>query len=234
MAHALVAEYARGVEQGQLALELAQSAEAPPFLAQALRTMTIAQFEWDHWPEAIRAAKQLQTASAGLNLLQSDSHRWALLDWAIVLARLGDQDGSDAVARRVSELPERTEVQLVGLARARLALARRRRQGGAAVVALLAGGEGGAHGVAGAAGGAGGACARTGERELYDRFGPQRWSLAGARAQRKALGQATRARGVVAIADGRWDDGLADLQTALAALPGIRHDLGRGSHALTP
>src|SRR5258706_5071689 len=86
--------------------------------------MTIAQFEWDHWPEAIRAAKQLQTASAGVNRLQSDSHRWALLEWAIGRARLGDQDGSDAVARRVSELPERTEVQLVGLARARLALAR--------------------------------------------------------------------------------------------------------------
>jgi class 3 adenylate cyclase len=215
MAHALVAEYAHGVEQGQLALELAQSAEAPPFLAQALRTMTIAQFEWDHWPEAIRAAKQLQTASAGLNLLHSDSHRWALLDWAIVLARLGDQDGSDAVARRVSELPERTEVQLVGLARARLALARgavkearqlllsslEAKAGRMVLPALLA--ELAELG------------ARTGERELYDRFGPQALELGWRSGARKALGQATRARGVVAIADGRWDDGLADLQTAL-------------------
>jgi len=57
--------------------------------------------------------------------------------------------------------------------------------------------------------------ARTGDTELYGRFGAQALELGWRSGARKALAQATRARAIVALAEGRWDDALADAQSAL-------------------
>lgn len=214
-AEALVGDYTRGVEHGQRALALAEAAEQAPLRAQALRTLAIAQFEWDHWPETIRAAEQLQSVVAGANLTHSDSHRWALLVWAIALARLGDQDGSDRVARRVNELPDRSEVQLIGLSRARLALARGALKEARQLLLASLDAKAGRMVLPALLSELAELGARTGDRELHDRFGAQALELGWRSGAKKALGQATRARGVVYVADGAWDDALTDLQSAI-------------------
>ncbi len=49
---------------------------------------------------------------------------------------------------------------------------------------------------------------------LYDRYGPQALELGWRSGARKALAQAIRARGIVAMAESRWDDALADIESA--------------------
>jgi class 3 adenylate cyclase len=233
-AYTLVGDYALAVEQGRLALDLAEAAEADPLRASVLRHLVIAYFEWDRWPEAVRAAEQLQAVSARLGVIQTDQQRWALLAWAIALARTGERDASDAVARRVSDPPDRNEVQFVELYEGRLALARgamkEARQlllgaleahaGRQILPALLA--ELAELG------------ARTGDRELYERFAAQAQEIGWRSGARKALSQALRARGIVAIADSAWDDGLADLHNALVRYQelGTRWEEARTRYAL--
>ena len=223
-AYMLVGDYALAIEHGQRALGLANSADTDALCAQAVRNLAIAYFEWDKWPDTVRMCEQAQALAPRLTVTYSDSHRWALLCWAIVLARTGERDGSDRILRRVSELPERSEAQFLGLVKARLAIAR-----GAlkeARQSLLASLESRAGRMAlplvlselaelGA---------RTGERDLYDRFAAQALELGWRSGARKALSQAIRARGVIGIADGRWDDALADLENARARY----RDLGTG------
>ena len=213
-AYMLVGDYALAVEHGQRALGLAESSDADALRAQALRNLTIAYFEWDKWPDTIRLCAQLQAIAPRLTLTYSDSHRWALLCCAIVLARTGERDGSDRILRRVSELPERSEAQFLGLVKARLANARgalkEARQTLLAALESRAGRMAMPHVLSELAE----LGARTGERELYDRFAAQALELGWRSGARKALSQAIRARGIIGVADGRWDDALADLENA--------------------
>jgi hypothetical protein len=57
--------------------------------------------------------------------------------------------------------------------------------------------------------------ARTADMDLYLRFGAQALELGWRSGARKALAQSFRARGIVAVAENRWDDALADLESAL-------------------
>lgn len=214
-AYTLVGEYATAAEHGQRALDLAEASEADPLRARALRSLALAFFEWDHWPETMRLGERLQALTLGPTPL-GDTIRWALLAWAIALARTGEREAADDVARRALGSTEGESEQFIELFKARLALARGAmkearqrmllaiecRSGRVVLPALLADlAELGA---------------RTGDREMYDRFGAQALELGWRSGARKPLAQAFRARGVVAVADARWDDALSDLETALS------------------
>jgi tetratricopeptide (TPR) repeat protein len=186
----------------------------PALPARALLRLVVAFFDWDRWPETIEAGKRFVAASTRGSLTHSDTAQGALLAYATAHARMGERDESDRVLRLVGDAPPDT-VQFISLGKARLALARgaerEARQlllagldahsGRMALPALLAElAELGARG---------------GDRDLYERFGAQAQELGWRSGARKALAQAIRARGIVAMADGRWDDALGDLESAL-------------------
>jgi len=194
--------------------------------------MTIAQFEWDHWPEAIRAANE--TAPDGIGGPESAAVGLTSLG----AARLGDRAGAAGRSgwlgcRRPAR--QRASGAHRGCSwsaspgrgwRWRAAPSRRRgsccsprwrrRRGAWCCRPLLA--ELAELG------------ARTGSASSTTASVRRRWSLAGARAHARHWAR-RRARGAWwPIADGRWDDGLADLQTALQRFQEFGHDLGRGAH----
>jgi class 3 adenylate cyclase len=234
MAYTLVGDYAPAAEQGRLALELAEAADADPLRASVLRNLVVASFEWDHWPDTIRMAEQLQTVAARLGVINSDHHRWALLVWATALARTGERDASDAVARRVSGVSDRNEVQYVELAEARLALARGAMKEARQMLLVALEAHAGRLILPALLSELAELGARTGDRELYERFAAQALEIGWRSGARKALSQALRARGIVAIADGAWDDGLADLHNALVRYQelGTRWEEARTRYAL--
>ncbi len=216
-AYALVGDYAEAVEQGHAALELAASTEILELGARAARALLVSYFEWDHWQDAIATGqKQLNlTQPRALGALRSSQHRWALLAWAIAHTRRGELDEAELLVRRMTMAADRSEIQLIELMKGRLALARgatrearqlflsayEARSGRVLLPVLLA--ELAELG------------ARTADLELYERFGAQAAELGWRSGSRKALAQAFRARGIVAIAQMRWDDALADLESAL-------------------
>ncbi len=216
MAHTLVGDFAEAVGHGRESLTLATDADADLLRMGALRSLTLAYFEWDRWPDTVRTAEQLNQVSHSASQPQTPRHRWALLAWAIVLARTGERDAADALMRRVSMVADRGEEAYVELFKARLALARgatkearqlllsavEARSGRFILPALLA--ELTELG------------ARTGDRALFDHYSAQALELGWRSGARKAQAQATRARGIIAVADEQWDDALADLQAALS------------------
>jgi class 3 adenylate cyclase len=215
MANTLTGNFATAVEHARLALELATAADADILRMRALRSLTLAYFESDRWPETIRSGEHLQQVARGNLYPQTPHHRWALLAWAIALARTGERDAADALTRRVSMAADRAEEQYVELFKARLALARgalkearqllisavEARSGRFILPALLA--EVAELG------------ARTGDRALFDRYSAQALELGWRSGARKARAQAMRARGIVGIADEQWDEAQDDLQCAL-------------------
>ncbi len=234
MAYMLVGDYAPAVEQGQLSLDLAEAADADPLRAVVLRNLIIAYFEWDRWPETIRTAEQLQALSPRLGVIHSDQQRWAMLTWAIALARTGERDAADAVARRVSEVPDRNEVQFVELYEARLALARGAMKEARQLLLSALDAQSGRLILPALLAELSELGARTGDRELYERFAAQALEIGWRSGARKALSQTLRARGMVAIADGAWEDGLADLYNALMRYQelGTRWEEARTRYAL--
>jgi class 3 adenylate cyclase len=220
-AYESVGEYARAVQHAQAALQLAEDADIDLIRVQALEREVIAYFQWDRWPEAVRAGERLialvanTTLAAQTTVERTQRYRSALLALAIAYTRTGREDDADRVTRLIRDVPEAREGQRVTLYRARLALARRStaeaerlllaalklRSGHSVLADLLAE-------LAELA-------AQQGERERYERFGPQALELGWRSGARKALAQAIRARGIAAVADGRWEDGEAELRNAL-------------------
>jgi class 3 adenylate cyclase/tetratricopeptide (TPR) repeat protein len=220
LAHQLVGEYALAARHAQTALALADEADADPLRAQALRSAVLAHFEWDDWAEAERLGTGLLAVSGRAEVVRTDRHAWALLALAIVAARTGKRDEAEHLAEQAAQYVRGSDArtsQFVELFRARLALARgatreaRRilldalecrsgRQSLAALLAELAE-----------------LAARTGDARLYERFGAQALELGWRSGARKALAQATRARGIVALGESRWDDALCDAESALLA-----------------
>ncbi len=214
-AYTLVGDYAAAVAQGQMALELAQSTETPELGARAARALLISYFEWDDWQEAITTGQRLLNQPNSLGALRSSQHRWAMLAWAIAHTRRGERDQADLLVKRITMAADRTEVQLVELMKGRLALARGAtkearqlflsaydaRSGRVLLPVLLA--ELTELG------------ARTADMELYERFSEQAAELGWRSGARKALAQAFRANGIVAVAQRRWEDAEADLESAL-------------------
>jgi tetratricopeptide (TPR) repeat protein len=216
LAYALVGDYALAVDHGRQALELADVSDTDLLRARALRQLSLAYFEWDRWDDVSRAGRQLTALPSRPSDLQSDAHRWALLAWAIAQTRIGERDDADRLVRRVLEGADRDNSQLIELYRARLALARgamkearqtllgaHEAKAGRMILPFLLAelAELGA---------------RTGDRELYERFGAQALELGWRSGARKALAQAIRARGIIGVADGQWDDALCDLDGALS------------------
>lgn len=212
-AHQAVGEYAEAVTHAHTALDIATAAETEALQAHALRALSLAYYEWDRWTEMLKAGNELLTVSAHASLRVSYRQLAAMLAMAVVKARMGDRDGADQLARQVAENSQASEVQYLTVGRARLALAmgatrearqlllngleaREGRVGLAAMLAELAE-----------------LLAREGDLDLYERYGPQALELGWRSGARKALAQAIRARGIVAMTAGRWDDGLADLES---------------------
>lgn len=213
-AHQAVGEYNEAVAHARTALEVATAAETEALQGHALRALIIAHFEWDHWPETIKAGDELLQMTTQANVRLSHRHLAAVLAVATARARRGDYDRAEALARRVAESSQCDAVQYLVVGRARLALAR-----GAAREArqvLLDGLEvrEGRVGMAMLLAELAELLAREGDLELYDRYGAQALELGWRSGARKALAQAIRARGIVAMAAGRLDDGLADLESA--------------------
>ncbi|MGO8946615.1 MAG: adenylate/guanylate cyclase domain-containing protein [Ktedonobacterales bacterium] len=214
-AYALVGDYASGVQQGQTALELAESTEVEELSARASRALLVTYFEWDRWQEAINIGQKLLNRTNSPGVMHSNQHRWALLSWAIAHTRRGERDEADLLVKRMTMAADRNETQLVELMKGRLALARgatkearqlflsayEARTGRVLLPTLLA--ELAELG------------ARTADMELYERFGAQAAELGWRSGARKALAQASRARGIVAVAQKRWEDADADLESAL-------------------
>jgi tetratricopeptide (TPR) repeat protein len=213
-AHQAVGEFAEAVSHAQTALQIARSAEAEALQAHALRALVIANFEWDRWPEMAKPGEELLSVSTRTNVRLSHRQVGALLALATARARMGDRDEANRLARRADEIGQFDDVQYLALNRARLALATEstrearqllldgleNREGRVAMAALLAE--------------LAELLAREGDLALYDRYGPQALELGWRSGARKALAQAIRARGIVALAAGRWDDALADLESA--------------------
>jgi tetratricopeptide (TPR) repeat protein len=214
-ARALVGGYADAVSEARLAVKLAESTEIDDMSARALRSLLVAYFEWDHWQEAIEVGQKLQKLITAPGTLHSSQHRWALLAWAIAHTRRGERDEADALIERVVMTADRKESQLIELMKGRLALARgatkearqlflsayEARSGRVLLPVLLA--ELTELG------------ARTADMDLFGRFATQAIELGWRSGARKALAQAFRANGIVAVAEGRFDDALADLESAL-------------------
>jgi class 3 adenylate cyclase/tetratricopeptide (TPR) repeat protein len=209
-----VGDYDASVTHARTALDIARAAETEALQAHALRGLVTAYYEWDHWPEAIATGEELLRLSAQPQPRLSHRQLAAVLALAIIKARIGDRDGADRLARQVAENSQSCDVQYLAVGRARLALAlgatrearnllldgmedREGRVGMAMLLAELAE-----------------LLAREGDLELFARYGPQALELGWRSGARKALAQAIRARGIVAMAEGRWDDALADMESA--------------------
>lgn len=213
-AHQAVGEYAEAVEHARHALDIATKAEAEALQGHALRALVLANFEWDHWAETLSAGEELLNVTTQATPRLSHRHLAAVLAVAITKARMGDRDGADALTRRVAEINQCGDVQYLTVGRARLALAK-----GASREAkqlLMDGLEAreGRVGMAMLLSELAELLAREGDLALYDRYGAQAMELGWRSGARKALAQAIRARGIVAMAAGRWEDGLADLESA--------------------
>ena len=213
-AHQAVGEYAEAVSHAQTALQIARAAEAEALEAHALRALVVAYFEWDRWLEMPKPGDELLNVSTRTTVRLSHRQVGALLALATARARMGDRDGAETLARRAAEIGAFDGVQYLALGRARLALAlgntREARQ-------LLLGGlevREGRVGMASLLAELAELLALAGEHEMYERYGPQALELGWRSGARKALAQAIRARGIIALAAGRWDDALADLESA--------------------
>ena len=216
IAHDLVGEYGPAIEQGRSALDLADAAEADLLRAQVLRNLLLTYFDADRWPETIQVGTQLLALSPGATDLQTPYQRWALLAWAAVHARRGERDEADRLAQRVSLYGDRSGLMYIELARARLALARGATKEARQILLGAVDTSSGRQVLPALLAELAELGARSGDRDLYGRFSDQALELGWRSGARKPLAQATRARGIVAVADGRWDDAQCDLEGALS------------------
>lgn len=233
-AHTLVGEYATAEQRGQHALELAEAADADPLRVRALRVLVNCTFEWEHWADTVRLGKQLQSLSSHADLAHSQQERLALVALAVAHARRGEREAVERIEQRLNQVPEHTFVQFIEVCKARLALARGAtkearqillaaldvRSGRLAMPVLLA--ELAELG------------ARSSDRDFYERFGAQALELGWRSGSRKALAQATRAHGIMALAESAWDDAQYDLENALKRYQelGTPWEEGRTHYAL--
>ena len=214
-AYQLVGDFAEAVRHAQSALTLAHEVDADTLRVKALWGLTLSHFEWDHWPEAIESGADLQARAQRTVLRHSNHHLWTLLSLATIAARMGDADASERLGRLVAEASNEP-AQEVEVARARLDMARGEPR--EAQQALLSALEirAGRHSMAALMAELAELAARTGDLDLYDRFGAGALELGWRSGARKALAQAIRARAMVEVSASQWDDALADAQNALA------------------
>jgi len=214
-AHMMVGEYTQAEEFAQAALKLANEAELDALRPAALSHLVLTYFEWDHWVETLRVSEAFQQSLEHVSAIPSRHDLWAILSLAIIHARQGDAEQSERLARLAAEQSPSYPAQYIEVARARLALARGEIHAAQQTLLAALDTRSGRHSMAMLVAELAELAARTGDMELYGRFGAQALELGWRSGARKALAQATRARAMVAIAEGRWDDALADARSAL-------------------
>lgn len=214
-AQMMVGAYAQAAQYAQSALTLVNEAELEALRSQALQRLVLAYFEWDHWPEALQTGVEFQQRVERPGSAPSRHFLWARLTMAIIYARIGDADNAERLERIVADQPPTYAAQYIEVARARLALARGATDEARQTLLAALDTRSGRHSMATLVAELAELAARTGDTELYGRFGAQALELGWRSGARKALAQATRARAIVALAEGRWDDALADAQSAL-------------------
>jgi len=218
LASLLVGEYATAVEHAATALALADDADSDPLRAQALRAAVLAHFEWDDWTEARRLGDDFLAVVGRAEATRTDRHAVALLASGVVAMRTGRREEADALLRRALEYagPDARRKSLFAeLYLARLALARGSTREARRILLAALEGRSGRHSLAALLAELAELAARTGDAKLYERFGAQALELGWRSGARKAQAQATRARGIVALGEGRFDDGLTDAHNAL-------------------
>ena len=216
-AYQLVGDLVESVRYASAANDLAIEAASDELRVKALWRLTLAWAEWDRWPEALQAGAELIERAQHTVMRHTSHHRWALLSLATIYTRMGDADTATRLARSGAESSEPAErtPQYVELARARLALARGATREARQILLAALDLRSGRHSMAAVMAELAEIAARVGDSDLYDRFGPGALELGWRSGARKALAQAVRARAIVAISAGRWDDALADAQSAI-------------------
>lgn len=215
MARTLVGDYVPAVEHLRTALAVADSAESDPLRLHALSAMVLAQFEWDHWSDALLMGANLLATSAQVEGRSSHTHLSALLALAVIYVRTGRREDAEKLVRRVGDLTPHAPPQILDLMRGRVALARGATREARQIWLAAAESRSGRQALAALLAELAELAARTGDQRLYERFGAQAIELGWRSGARKPLAQALRARGIVAVGEQRWDDALTDFQNAL-------------------
>ncbi|HEU0026606.1 MAG TPA: adenylate/guanylate cyclase domain-containing protein [Ktedonobacterales bacterium] len=213
----LIGDFAESVRYASAANTLATEASSDELCVKALWRLTLAWSDWDRWPEALQAGAELDERAQRTVMRRSEHHRWALLSLATIHTRMGDADAATRLVRAAAESSEPAErvPQYVELARARLALARGATREARQILLAALDLRSGRYSMVAVMAELAEIAARVGDGDLYERFGPGALELGWRSGARKALAQAIRARAIVAISAGRWDDALSDVQSAI-------------------
>jgi len=214
-AYQLVGGLDEAVRYADVAFSLAREVDADALQVKALWRLVLSHFEWDHWAEATQAGAQLQTRAQRTVLSHTNHHLWALLALATIAARTGDAEAAARLAKISADMPA-APAQYVEVARARLASARGEPREAQQILLNALDTRSGRHSMAALMAELAELAARGGDLDMYDRFGAEALELGWRSGARKALAQAIRARAIVGVSAGRWEDALADAQNALA------------------
>ena len=214
-AYQLVGEFELAVEHARESLDLARRGDTGVLQAQALRAEVLAYFEWDRWSDAIHVGRALIEAAAGTALPAAHLHRRALLSLAIAYTYTGQDDEAERMVAQTRDEGRASESQFVGAIRARLALARGATHEGERLLLAALDARSGRYAMPEVVSELAELGAREGWRDMFERFGARAVELGWRSGARKSLAQAIRARGIMAVEEGRWDDAAADLGDAL-------------------
>ncbi len=214
-AHQMVGEYARAVEHARAALALAEGQENAILRAQALQRLVIAYYEWDRWAEAVGDGEQLIAIGPATPVVIRNHYRWGALAMAVALVRMGQADRADQVAHHLDDLPVMRESQYVTVFRGRLLVARGKLSEAEATFRAALDNTAGRHVFPALLAELAELGARLGRRDLTEEFGARAVDLGERSCARKPAAVAIRARGLVALADGRFDAAARDLAEAL-------------------
>lgn len=216
-AYQLVGDFAESVRYADAANNLATGSASDELRVKALWRLTLAWAEWDRWPEALKAGAEMNERAQHTVMRYTSHHRSALLTLATIHTRIGATDTATQLLRSGAESRESAErtPQYVELARARLALARGATREARQILLAALDLRSGRHSMAAVMAELAEIAARLGDSDLFDRFGPGALELGWRSGARKALAQAVRARAIVAISAGRWDDALVDAESAI-------------------
>jgi class 3 adenylate cyclase/tetratricopeptide (TPR) repeat protein len=214
--HQMIGEYGQAVEHGRIALAMAEEQENEILRAQALQRLVIAYYEWDHWTNAINDGELFLQVAARTPIVTQNHYRWGVLAFVVALLRTGKLDRAEIVLRQMHEASPTNEAQYVAVFRARVQLARGNLAEAEQILRGALETSAGRHIYPALLAELAELGARQGRRDLTEIFGARAVDIGERSGARKPLAQALRARGMVALADGRFVDAERDLLTALA------------------
>ena len=233
-AHQMIGEYGQAVEHARIALALGEELENDILRAQSLQRLVVAYCEWDHWSNTINDGDIFVQIAARTPMVTQNHYRWGVLAFAVALLRTGRTDRAERLIQHIDELPPISESQYVAVLWARVQLAQG--QMAEAERTLLAALElrAGRHIYPALLAELAELGARQGRRDLTATFGARAVDIGERSGARKPLAQAIRARGMVALAEGRFDDAARDLLAALARFEdlGTSWEEGRTHYAI--